>query len=298
MKTTKAAPAGVFEVPAKKKLKVHPLAARFPMLDQETLDDMKRSIGRDGQHQPGVLDEDDQLLDGRMRKSACDELGKSFLCIRREFADEDSKQRFILSINKDRRQFNHDQSAALIIDLYYEAFELEGKQAMIEGGAKGGKAKGKGSGDSPEASDGKRQVKFPTTRERLRLELGVSDHRSKISIKLFKEAHDLLEDVINGRLTLNQAAKALAKRNTPPKQKKQGTAFGGNGPKRGHQIVSALSPEEIETVHGWVAELAAQVTGEFEDADARVEAWEIIEADVREELKAFNPPQDGQQEQE
>src|SRR5215471_9215703 len=262
----------VFEIAAKKKLKVHPLAARFPMLDPDTLAGMKGSIEQDGQQYPAVVDQNDVLIEGRMRRHVCDELGIPLKAVRRHFETELERERFILASNKDRRLFNLDQSAALIVDRWLEEYEAEAKAAQVAGAAKGGANKGAGKVQAT-PPEGKGQ----TVRERFRTAFGVTDHRAKLAIKLFHDGNDLLKDVIAGRLTLNQAIKALAKRNTAPKQKKEKKGGGGTGQKAGTKITSALGPDDIETVENFCDDWAAQIKEMFTDADARAEAFEIVQ---------------------
>jgi len=276
----------VFEIAAKKKLKVHPFAARFPMLDPDTLAGMTQSIQQDGQQYPAVVDQHDVLIEGRMRRHVCDELGIPLKAVRKQFATELERERFILASNKDRRMFNLDQSAALIVDRFLEEYEVASKAAQVAGAAKGGAAKGKVQATPPEA-------KGQTVRERFRADFGVTDHRAKLAIKLFHDGNDLLKDVVAGRLTLNQAVKALAKRNTPPKQKKEKKGGGGNGPKTGTKITSSLGPDDIDTVEGWCDDLGGMIKEMFTDADARAEAFGIMQGWAMDELQELAPADEG-----
>lgn len=274
VKTTKKAPAGVPQtIPANKKLKVHPLAQRFPMLDGETLNGMKLSIQLSGQQYPAILDQDGVLLDGRMRKLCCEELGVPLKTETRHFESELAREQFILASNKDRRLFGLDQSAALIVDRYFDEYETAAKKAQTAGASKGGSAKGKAGEASPQASppQGNR------VRERLQAEWSVSEYRAKIACKLYKEANDLLKDVIVGKLTLNAALKALQKRNAMPKKKTVVGKPGGNP----NAIQSMLGPDAIAEIEAKCEELAEWLDGQHDEPDSLNEADDVVEAYFR-----------------
>ncbi|WP_051838319.1 ParB N-terminal domain-containing protein [Streptomyces sp. NRRL WC-3742] len=52
-------------------MKVHPLTATFPTMNEEELLDLAQAIKKEGQHEPILLDADGVLLDGRNRLAAC-----------------------------------------------------------------------------------------------------------------------------------------------------------------------------------------------------------------------------------
>jgi ParB-like chromosome segregation protein Spo0J len=56
-------------------LAVHPVAALFPMLADDELDELAASIKANGLLQPIVLDKDGAILDGRHRLKACGKAG-------------------------------------------------------------------------------------------------------------------------------------------------------------------------------------------------------------------------------
>jgi hypothetical protein len=53
------------------KHKVHPVAALFPMLNEQELKDLANDIKENGLQQPIMLDKDKQIVDGRNRLAAC-----------------------------------------------------------------------------------------------------------------------------------------------------------------------------------------------------------------------------------
>jgi len=255
----------------------------FPMLDSETMAAMKSSIQRDGQHIPGVLDaENNELVAGRMRKQICDELGITFRYVSRKFSNEEEKRRFIFAENKDRRQFSLDQGAALIVYTYHDAYQAEAKEAMAAGGAKAAAVRGKGTGSTKPSDLSPSEASKPSKglKERFHQEWLISFNRGRSAIKLFKEAQDLLQQVINGGMTLNQAIKALAKRSAVPKKKKGGVGQ-PNGQK--NTIATELSPNEVIELEGQCEELADWVKERFTDTDSRSDAFERAAAYFRDE---------------
>lgn len=54
---------------------IHPHAAKFPMLSSADFDSLCESIARGGMRHPILIDQHGQLLDGRNRLAACEQLG-------------------------------------------------------------------------------------------------------------------------------------------------------------------------------------------------------------------------------
>jgi hypothetical protein len=81
-------------------LAVHPVAALFPMLAEDELDELAASIKANGLLQPIVLDKDGAILDGRHRLKAC---GKAGVKPRFETYKGDDPYGAALEANKHRR---------------------------------------------------------------------------------------------------------------------------------------------------------------------------------------------------
>jgi ParB-like chromosome segregation protein Spo0J len=64
-------------------LAVHPIAALFPMLADDELEELAADIKARGLLQPIVLDAEGRVLDGRNRLAACEKAGIRNVCRRR-----------------------------------------------------------------------------------------------------------------------------------------------------------------------------------------------------------------------
>lgn len=85
---------------------VHPVAALFPMMTEEELDDLAADIQANGQLQPIILDAEGQLIDGRNRLEGCRRAG-----VEPKFGTLNGHDAvaFILSSNSHRRHLNSTQ---------------------------------------------------------------------------------------------------------------------------------------------------------------------------------------------
>lgn len=90
-------------------MNVHPVADIFPRMGDAEFQALKADIAKHGQREP-VWTWRDQVIDGRHRVRACDELGH--LCLRREYeGDESTLVQFVVSLNLHRRHLNESQRA-------------------------------------------------------------------------------------------------------------------------------------------------------------------------------------------
>lgn len=170
---------------------IHPLAARYPMLPDEELQELAESIARDGLDHPLVLDPEGRLVDGRNRLAACDMVDASPDFVTNESLVAEEKVRaFIARQNANRRHFSTGQKAmALADDLAARGQRRNGRWAYG--------SKIRESGDSSKAWT-----------EAIREAGLVIDHRP-----------DLVDDVIRGhrpddpdiKVTLHWAAEEAAK---------------------------------------------------------------------------------------
>lgn len=88
-------------------MNVHPVADIFPRMGDAEYQALKADIATHGQREP-VWTWRDQIIDGRHRVRACDELGH--LCLRREYeGDETTLVQFVVSLNLHRRHLNETQ---------------------------------------------------------------------------------------------------------------------------------------------------------------------------------------------
>lgn len=87
---------------------VHPVADLFPMLDEDELAGLAASITERGQEHPIVIDNDDQVLDGRNRLAACEIAGVD---VRATRYDGDDAAGYALAVNLSRRSLTKGQKA-------------------------------------------------------------------------------------------------------------------------------------------------------------------------------------------
>jgi len=155
-----------------KKLKVHPLADRFPMMEEPELASLASDIAENGLIHPIILDDDSQIVDGRNRYAAC-ELAK--VEPRFEKLDGRDPVAFIVSSNLARRHLTKGQQAMAYAIGYPE-------------GDKGGRGK-------------KRSETEQFSRPRL-----------SVARAVLREAPDLAEQVMQGTVSLDQALEKLQER--------------------------------------------------------------------------------------
>ena len=114
-------------------LRVHPVAALFPLLSKAELEALAADIKANGLQQPAVV-QGDVLLDGRNRLIACKLAG-----VRPEFSEYegDSPVAFIIGANVHRRHLSPSEKAAVGVDIEpFFAEEARKRQATSTGGAK------------------------------------------------------------------------------------------------------------------------------------------------------------------
>lgn len=90
---------------------IHPVAALFPMMSDEELDDLAADIKENGLVQPIVLDDEGTLIDGRNRMEGCRRAGvqPTFTTINGQ-----DPVAFILSSNVARRHLSKGQQAMAV----------------------------------------------------------------------------------------------------------------------------------------------------------------------------------------
>jgi ParB-like chromosome segregation protein Spo0J len=98
------------------KLEFHPLANRFPLIEDDEFDRLVEDIRVNGQRDPIVLFED-KILDGRNRYRACLEAGVTPKTRDYDPAMEGPPEAFVISLNAFRRHLTLDQKRDLVIDL-------------------------------------------------------------------------------------------------------------------------------------------------------------------------------------
>jgi len=112
-------------------LKFHPLTELFPQLEGKQYEDLKEDIRKHGQLVP-ILIHDRQIIDGRARFLACEELGiEPHL---EEWNGKGSLVGLVISLNHRRRHLTASQRA-MVAAQAKPLFEEEAKQRMLAGKA-------------------------------------------------------------------------------------------------------------------------------------------------------------------
>src|SRR4051794_7976795 len=96
-------------------VKVHPMAAIFPMLPDDELAELAEDIRANGLLHPIIVDDDGELIDGRNRLAACKIAGvePQYRIVRAEDA-----LAYIASANLNRRHLNKGQQAMALAMIY------------------------------------------------------------------------------------------------------------------------------------------------------------------------------------
>src|SRR5262252_9757620 len=90
------------------RVKIHPAADLFPMMPDEELQELARDIAENGLIHPIIVDDQDQLIDGRNRLAACKMAGVK---PRFEKLNGSDPVLYILSVNIERRHLSKGQLA-------------------------------------------------------------------------------------------------------------------------------------------------------------------------------------------
>lgn len=112
---------------------VHPVAALFPMLDEERLAALADDIKEHGQLHPIVLDRDGRILDGRNRAYACWKAGIEPECVTWEGEDTSG---YALAANGQRRDLS--QGAKAMIAVLAELSTIDKKESQRQIGLRVG----------------------------------------------------------------------------------------------------------------------------------------------------------------
>ena len=171
-------------------IEIHPVAEKFPLLVGSDYEELVRDIRDRGQLHPVVI-HGNQLLDGRNRVRACDELNIAPVEIEWDAPDGVTAGEWIISTNLQRRHLTSQQRAMLAADPdILDVLEAEARERQTRGVQE----------KIPEGSQSRAEAaKTFQTNERY-----VSDAK-----KIRKRKPELVEPVINGTLTLTEAKKEV-----------------------------------------------------------------------------------------
>jgi ParB-like chromosome segregation protein Spo0J len=207
---------------------VHPLAAQFPMLDKEALEELTADIAENGLNHPLLIDRDGLLIDGRNRMEAC---GRAEVEPRFEVFEGDPLAR-IISENVRRRHMNKGQQAMAVALAYPEPKMGRPKDEEVPNNL----------GLSGEYVRQARLVGKWTSEAAPAVLAGIRPladaHAAAIRVRDFTEsaegrmerlkaeARDLAEQVEEERLTLGEALAALEAREAERKQLEEAAKSG------------------------------------------------------------------------
>src|SRR5262245_42823053 len=214
-------------------MEFHPVANIFPLMEGTEFEALKADIAANGLREP-IWTFDGQIVDGRNRYRACQELGiEPATC---EWNGRGSLVKFVVSLNLHRRHLTSSQSA--VVALEGEPWlAKEAKERQRAGGKKAGRGR----------PSGKVQEKIPEPIPQARAEAarltGTNDRYVSDAKVIQAEAPELLQEIKTGKLSIARAKAKVRKRR---KQRKLKAAADAAPPPR---------KEDCEVKHGDVCEL-------------------------------------------
>ena len=218
----------------KHKYRNHPVADLFPPMSEQEYQELKASIQEQGQLQPIIVD-GEELLDGRHRLRACDELGREADVV--QFSTlglRTTPAAWILAINAQRRNLSPDQKLAILSAFDVWALHAHAQPAggqTTTSGTDNGNPHAAASGaefpgrNQPGKSPTKRRRGRPAGsgsgrhREGLAKAADETQYRARQMSKLRKQMPELADEVVAGRLSLKQAMRQLNKRDKEQRSK-------------------------------------------------------------------------------
>lgn len=190
-----------------KTLKVHPFAQSFPIIQGDELNELREDIKANGVRVPIVVNKKrDTILDGRNRWMIATELGISndVLAGADVFKGSDDDIPFeILRLNVFRRHLTEDQRIAFVSKVLGPKLEKEAKSRQGQAG-KSGSFKKNGNGDKG------------ATVAQLAATAKATTYKAQQAEKARKAG--LIDDVIEKKITLKQAAKSVKAKSRKPRK--------------------------------------------------------------------------------
>lgn len=180
---------------------VHPAANLFPEMKPEEYETLKEDIRVNGLRSPIVFWRG-QLIDGRHRIRACDELGIDWGNFAEEAGADQDPVKEALSLNLHRRHLTPSQ-LAMVADKVRGIYDAEGKAALAEGQKSGGRGKKKNSqANLPESNKPAKQ-----SRDKAAAAVGVSGKLADAAKKVrSKGTPELQRAVESGDVAVTAAA--------------------------------------------------------------------------------------------
>ena len=223
------------------KLKIHPAADEFPLMDDERRAELAASIKVANKLiRPIVLTADGTtIIDGRNRYLACQDAGikPRFERFRKGATDLEIVQ-YIKAENLARRDLNPGQRAvlAIAIDGRIEKHAGEAKQRQREGGIKAGRGRRR---VGPTSAQPKRRG--PRVTDELAKTAKVAGSTARQALKVIGTSPALAADVAAGKITLNDAYKQ-ARQTEAARPDKEGNA----APSKTHVVLVTHEGKEVK----------------------------------------------------
>lgn len=248
----------------------HPYANLFPMMTAAERAELVRSIGRDGQRHPVVIDEDG-IIDGRNRYEACLALGltprtRAYDPRPRPQGDGPDRLAFVLAENLERRHLNESQRAMVAARL---ATMRQGERTDLAVASIPDQGDGSGD-DSREPSANLPKVDQVTAAKML----SVSDRSVRDAKVVQTKAEPEIQRAVDaGQLAVSAAKQAAAL--APDVQRRiAGEAAAGKANVVRTAIKQGTRAVREEKLGGQIADLPEEKFGLFDmDPEWRFDVW-------------------------
>jgi len=183
--------------------KIHPAANLFPEMDEQEFKALVSDIAANGQQVP-ILAIDNQIIDGRHRLKACNELGIEPKVKEVNGQAGQSPAALVISLNLQRRHLTQSQKAMIAEKALplLEAEARERQKAAGKHGAKGGRGKQNPSRTNAGRVSNKKSGEASSHAAAL---VGVSARYVDKAKLLRKHAPSLANQVEQGKITLSKA---------------------------------------------------------------------------------------------
>lgn len=206
-------------------LKIHPAANLFPEMSANEYVKLKEDIRVNGLLSPIVFWRG-QLIDGRHRIRACNELGVFWKNMTEEAEADKDPVKVALSLNMHRRHLNTSQ-LAMVADKARGIYDKEGQEAKSEGQKSGGRGRKKNSVvNLPQSIEPMPQggIESRKSRDKAAKAVGVSGSLADAAKKVrTKGTTELQQAVESGEVAVSAAAIVATK---PPEEQQRIVASG------------------------------------------------------------------------
>lgn len=186
---------------------VHPAADIFPRMSREDFAKLKEDIRVNGLRSP-IMFWRGQLIDGRHRIEACEELGIGWDNFAEEVGADRDPVTEALSLNLHRRHLNPSQ-LSMVADKVRGIYDEEGKAAKVEGGKTAGSGRKKVVANLPQAISEMPEhgIESRKSRDKAAAAVGVSGKLADAAKKVrAKGSPELQKAVESGEVAVTAAA--------------------------------------------------------------------------------------------